>query len=129
MPVLGVQRVLRTIDKAKADKAINIAIGIDQCLDIILKKADYFCPVDKGTMKASGRKTVTGRGFGVRGTVEYGGTPETSYTIHVHENLDAKHAPPTRAKWLVAAVNATRGTCTSLLGRQFLVENPQEKTK
>jgi hypothetical protein len=63
-----------------------------------------YCPVDTGAMKASGYLEVTNTGKEPRVELGYarGGVP--FYTALQHETTDFYHEPPTRAKWLQAAV-------------------------
>lgn len=113
--VEGVGRVVRAIGKSKQDDAIRIADGIEKCCQVILKKSNYYCPVATGATRASGEVVVTGRGFGTRGLIHY----NTPYVVFVHENLQATHAAPTCAKFLERATREMRGTCASILRRQF----------
>jgi hypothetical protein len=63
-----------------------------------------YCPVDTGELKSSGYLQITD--FRGKARVEmgyaYGGQP--SYAIYVHE-MPYYHEPPTRSKWLEAAID------------------------
>jgi hypothetical protein len=116
----GVGRTIQAMQKMKNHDGRNLATGIDSCLDVILKKARTYVPYFTGALYATGRKEFQpGVGLNVKGTVEFGG-PMAPYAFVVHER-PAYHAPPTRAFYLSAAVNDTRGTCVSILRRQMKV--------
>lgn len=77
------------------------------CLDAVqptFQKSQDYCPEDTGTLKASGYTAITGRGAKARVEVGYakGGKPD--YAVYVHEITSYFHKPPTRAKWLQAAM-------------------------
>lgn len=116
MPVKveGLQRCLTAFQKTREGDSGNIAIGIQKALAVIGRKADYYCPVEYGDLRASKKEEVTGKGFGAKGIITY----TAPYAIPVHENLDATHAEPTCAKWLERAARETKGTQTSILHRQ-----------
>lgn len=75
-----------------------------QALEPAFELSKEYCPVDTGSMLASGYLEITE--FRGTPTVEIGygkgGKPE--YTTTVHENLEYKHKDPTRAKWLQTAL-------------------------
>lgn len=121
--VYGEERVIRAMKRMLADDAVNIQIGLTKCGGIILTAALKLVPRASGDLAATGKLDVTGKGMGTRVTVGFGGVAPSGkyvdYAAAVHEILGAVHAPPTRAKYLTAAVNATRGTCTALMKRQI----------
>lgn len=119
--VEGVQRVIQAGRKTKAHDGRNLAKGIQSCLQVILRKAVYYVPKDTRALEQSGRTEFTpGVGLNATGTVEFGGAA-APYAFVVHERPGVYHAPPTRAFYLSAAVNDTRGTCVSILRRQMRV--------
>lgn len=61
-------------------------------------KSQVYVPVDTGALKESGFLEVDDADQRVYMGYGYGGEP--NYTVFVHENLDAAHAAPTRAKFL-----------------------------
>lgn len=119
--VIGVQKTLRALGAARKQDAINIAIGLQKCGEILLRKSQELVPVLTGKLRASGKVTTTGSGFGAETVVSYGG-PDIPYTIFVHENLVAYHTPPTKARFLADAVNMVKGTMVSVLQRQIKVK-------
>lgn len=95
--------------ETKLSKVVNYLegdaaeIAIRAALEPIFAKSQVYVPVDTGELKASGYLEI-GRFRGrPRGVVGYapGGDPE--YAVIVHEDLEAQHDPPTRAKFLEAA--------------------------
>lgn len=75
----------------------------------IFDRSQELVPVDTGALKASGFIETRPTSNGVQVFVGYGrfGTPE--YAGFVHERLDLRHAPPTQAKYLEAAINEKLG--------------------
>lgn len=68
-------------------------------------KSQTYCPIATGAMKESGYlETVSQARGNVKVEMGYGKGGQPSYTMFVHENINAYHKPPTRAKWLQAAV-------------------------
>lgn len=66
----------------------------------IMNASKVIVPVDTGALKNSGIVMPPERtGTGVMVSLGYGGAAR-DYAIYVHENLTARHAPPTRAKFL-----------------------------
>lgn len=127
--VFGEERVLRALKKMKDGDAVKIQDGLTRCAHIILRASLKLVPRASGDLAATGRVEVSGSGMGTRAVVGYGGPAPSGnyvdYAAAVHEILTAAHAPPTRAKYLTAAVNATRGTCTALLKRQLGVSRTE----
>lgn len=82
--------------------------------------SQLYVPVDTGTLKASGKvegPTAKSR-YSLDGAITYGegglinpksGEDVESYAIYVHERTELSHAPPTRAKFVSAAIEETMG--------------------
>lgn len=81
---------------AGAREAMVKAIVLES--EIELAEAKRRCPVDTGTLRATGH-VVEPDGNSLRVRIAFGG-PAAPYAIYVHENLEAYHAPPTQAKFL-----------------------------
>lgn len=74
----------------------------------IMLASKLICPVDTGTLKASGtvyEPETTSAGVEVK--LGYGGAA-ADYAEIVHENLNAYHAPPTQAKYLEQPLNEAK---------------------
>ena len=118
--VTGIEATLQAQkNMAKAD-AINIAVGLKKCADVLLRASQKLVPVAHPrvhvvNLKEHGKATVTGVGFGAKAAVTY----DNYYAAYVHEDLEAYHKPPTQAKYLSAAVPKVRGTMTAILKRQL----------
>lgn len=98
----GLEDVQRRLERlARADTHTRaIARAIFRRENLILTPAKRDCPVDKGTLRASGTAFIPEiRGGRVTGTVGFGG-PAGSYALAVHE----RHA--TKSKFLERNFNA-----------------------
>jgi hypothetical protein len=73
------------------------------------EKSKVYCPRKTGALVNSGYASVTGTGKTPRVEVGYakGGVP--FYAVFVHEMTGFYHAPPTRSKWLQAAMTEDIG--------------------
>lgn len=121
--ITGVDAVIRAGRKMQSHDGRNLKKGVDSCLSVILRRAAELCPKDTLALVGSGEAVVVdGVGLNVQGMVMFGG-PAAPHAFVVHERTDVFHAPPTRAHYLTAAVNETRGTCTSILRRQMTVRS------
>ena len=112
-------RVLLETDlKASADaiaaKLARIAAEAPQALGAelyreaqdVIANALPITPILTGALRRSGHADepeVTGSGVSV--TLGFGGDA-APYAVYVHENLTARHAPPTQAKFLEDPLNA-----------------------
>lgn len=115
--VENLEGCIRALKKMTKQDTINIRDGVDKCLDIILRKSNYYCPVETGELRASGKKEITGTGLGTEGKVVY----TAPHAIPVHEIIEAFHASPTCAKFLERAMRESKGTCTNVMKRQIKV--------
>jgi len=113
--VEGLEVFLRAIGKAKSKDAIAVAEGLEKAANVILKKSQIYVPVESGDLKKSGHVEVEGKGMGAKATVVY----DADYAVFVHEDLEAKHTPPTCAKYVERAVRETRGTTASICKREL----------
>lgn len=66
----------------------------------VMNASKVIVPVDTGALKDSSIVMLPERtGTGVSVSMGYGGAAR-DYAVYVHENLTARHAPPTQAKFL-----------------------------
>lgn len=100
----------RLLDEALYDEATDI-----------FNKSQRLVPVATGVLRGSG--TVVGP---IRHEVliGYGGAAK-SYAVHVHENLEARHAAPTRAKFLEEPFTAALSGLDDRLARALRGEFEQ----
>lgn len=75
----------------------------------IFKESQRLVPVDTGRLKRSGFVTTRKRAGGPILQVGYGRYGQPFYAAFVHERVDIRHAPPTQAKFLEAAVMTNLG--------------------
>lgn len=99
-----------TFEEAGREIIAALKAGIYQAEIDIMYVSQTEVPVDTGTLRASGR-ALEPEQFGDRivGTIGYGygeqvnpktGELASQYAVPVHERLDVRHAPPTKAKYL-----------------------------
>ena len=68
--------------------------------NVIFNESQKIVPVDTGALRASGMVHAPKKEHNRTSVrVTYGG-PAASYALYVHENLYARHASPTQAKYL-----------------------------
>lgn len=96
--VKQLQDVLKKLG-AHATQAAKAALYQEAERIMTVSKQTYV-PIDFGNLRDTG---IVGqpeeRGSHIVVELGYGG-PSASYAIHVHENLEAQHRPPTQAKYL-----------------------------
>lgn len=75
-----------------------------EALEPTFELSQEYCPTATGRLRNSGYLEITQ--FRGVPTVEigYGRGSEPPYAATVHENVEWRHKPPTRAKWLQAAL-------------------------
>lgn len=89
-------RIRARLDAAlRAAKAEAYQFGEEVMAD---SKANYV-PVDTGLLRSSGFVQTEDRSNSFQIILGYGGAA-SGYAIHVHENLNSHHEPPTQAKYL-----------------------------
>lgn len=153
----GIQECLRVLQKVR--DSMTGEKGTRQVLLAgareILALARYYCPVDTGALRASGRIEIRdnlgprslrlwvafggkvgfvapgGEGSQDKGTANKGWRKMKDfapahlqgqvvyYAVYVHENMFARHAPPTQAKFLERAVRESVDRLSYVLGREF----------
>ncbi len=80
-------------------------------LQPIFDESQRLVPVDTGDLKLSGFIEVRTTKSGITSAgIGYGRYGKPFYTVFVHERVDLRHAPPTQAKFLEAAVNTKLNT-------------------
>lgn len=75
-------------------------------------------PVDLGVLQSSGHVTLPEwAGHQVTISIVYGGA-SANYAVYVHEDLEARHDPPTKAKYLEDPVSRASMTMAARLGER-----------
>lgn len=116
--VLGTDRVLVNLQQEGQGAIAAVAAALYEEGERIMGEAKRLCPVDTGTLRASGHvsePTVT-PGDGVIVLLGFGG-PAADYAVYVHERLDVHH-PNGQAKFLsMPAEAAAAGMNTRVAAR------------
>jgi len=122
LEIKGLDNVFNNINKVIAECVDLSKIGLEKVGDDILRDSQIECPVSnkptKGTLKRTGKKYTTSfSGFHVC-EIKYGG-PEAPYALYVHEDLEAQHVPPTKAKFLEDPYNRHLSTFVAKIAREL----------
>jgi len=75
-----------------------------EALEPTFEKSQKYVPVDTGDLKESGFLQVVKTRSGAFVSMGYGLGGRPPYSVFVHEDLEASHKPPTRAKFLQSAL-------------------------
>lgn len=94
--VTGVAQALKRLHVAKGETARGMERGLTKAALRLLALSQRVVPVDTGNLKGSGFVRKQGSGFSTECMVGY----STDYAVFVHENLEARHAPGTYAKFV-----------------------------
>jgi hypothetical protein len=95
--ISGVNNILGNIKKYKNITARNTRNGLVKGGLFLQRESQMVVPVDLDILKPSAdTRNVGGPGFTADVVVSY----TTEYAVYVHENLDARHKPGKRAKYL-----------------------------
>ena len=74
-----------------------VSVALQRVLEEILTESKKICPVKTGYLRGSGYVSEPIIGYGqILTTIGY----SAEYAWWVHENLEANHHPPTKAKFL-----------------------------
>jgi len=73
-------------------------------------KSQEYCPHKTGVLKDSGYLEIVGFRGQPRVEMGYGKGGVPRYAVLVHEMVEVPHAPPTRSKFLEAAINEDYGS-------------------
>lgn len=131
MAELGEMGAVTTAFQAQLDVAMKhvgdaALAGAVATARAILDRALYYCPVQTGRLRGTGRlgdPEVSGGGALGYATVSvpitFGG-PDAPYAVQVHENTDMPHRPPTRSKFLEAATMEEASGALKAMGEAAL---------
>ena len=100
----------RALAKMEIEAIPYVASALYGVAEEIMTASKDIVPVDTGNLKSTGHvQPPVIRGRAVEVTLGYGGTSakggEVGYAWYVHENEDAHHEPPTKAKFLEEPIN------------------------
>ena len=76
---------------------------VRNALEPVFLKSQEYVPVSSGVLKETGQLRVEQTGDAIEGSITYG-DPRAWYAAIVHEYVWLNHEPPTRAKYLQAAL-------------------------
>ncbi len=101
------QNMLKVIEAVQGATPEAIRFGLQP----IFEESQRLVPVDTGRLKRSGYVQVRteSRSGRVRAEIGYGLAGKPRYAGFVHEMVHIRHAAPTQAKFLEAAVNSKLG--------------------
>lgn len=111
MKVTGVKNVVRNMDGATKRVGVGLHQGLVATGLFIQRESQILCPIEFGLLRNSAFTRATGEGAFTE--VEVGYT--AGYAVYVHENLDARHAPGTSAKFLEIPVKQYRPEMLKLI--------------
>ena len=125
MPLIitGIRETISALKKTVAGDTVKVAAGLEQCARELLALSRFYVPKDTWALHDSGRVVTTGHGFAARSTVEYGGAPHghddviVDYAHVVHNDLNARHDPPTQAMYLARASVELMPRFAQIMGR------------
>lgn len=98
---LAERRLARIIKKIEGATPEALLYALEPMFD----KSWMYTPVATGALKLSGELEAEQTRWGATAVIRYGADGDPKYTIFVHEMVEYQHAPPTRAKFLEAAMN------------------------
>lgn len=108
-----------------------LAVALERTAAEIMLEADVLVPKDTETLRESarlftprieGNRLIVEMGFGFGGAINpKTGNPVDQYTVPVHEIVEAKHAPPTSAKFLEIPLFAKAGRMESELAAELRI--------
>lgn len=88
---------------------------IYEALEPTLELSLVYCPIDTGALRASAYLEITEFRGKPRVELGYARGSDPEYAVAVHENLEWRHEPPTRSKFLQAAVDEDIGNIEARL--------------
>lgn len=113
MKVLNVKRVVNGLKKREKFLASGFSDGLKIGGLLIQAASQKQTPIEFGPLRNSHRTESTGRGFDTRVEVSC----QAAYAIYVHEDMTARHAPGTNAKFLERAAREKSKEVVTLVKR------------
>ncbi len=90
--VLHGPRLVHKLKALRTKIPRKVAQGVVRAAQFLLEKSQEIVPVDTGELKESGHIETTKNSAAV--------VYEAEHAVIVHEDLDARHEPPTQAKYV-----------------------------
>ena len=110
--VRNYQKFVNHVENVSADIMI-------EALQPTFHLSQTYTPKLTGALRLSGYVEATHRGKMPRVEIGYGKHGSPDYAAIVHEKVEYRHAPPTRSKFLEAAMNETVGELRNRLIAQY----------
>ena len=106
-------QITLSLDRLAADTRGQVEGGLQLAAEHILAQATELVPIEGGTLQRSG--TVSIVAAGQTAAVSY----DTPYAVRQHEEINWKHDPGRRAKFLEAPMNdpQTQQDCRQILAQ------------
>lgn len=109
----SLRRAIRGLQLARSKTAETMNEKVFKFCQAVLRRSNFYCPVDTGVLRRSGE--VVKRGG--KGLQRYEVRYTAPYAIYVHEDMTKKHAEPTQAKFLERAVQEMAVDFTAKYGK------------
>lgn len=111
--IVGYKTFIRNLHKSRERWARGIAKGLKVAGTFIQRKSQEIVPVDTGKLKGSARTVnAGGSGFFREDIVVF---YKTDYAVLVHEDLDMRHKPGKKAKYLEEPSRKHRDDCIQII--------------
>lgn len=104
--ITGINKVIANMKIASSLSVSRIAINLKKAGLFIQRESQKIVPVDLNNLKPSARTDSKGQGSNTDVIVHYGAGAD--YAVFVHEDLDARHKPGKRAKFLESVIKEKR---------------------
>lgn len=117
--VKGTKELQRALEKLGKQALPEAGKALYAEAELIMTDSKKQCPVDTGTLRSTGYvEQPEASGDQVTVQMGYGG-PAAPYAIWVHERLDLRHNPPTKAKFLEDPVKAAAPKLPARLAKRL----------
>ena len=112
----NIDRVLRQWTDYKDGIMDGVVEAQRELANRVLARAIVYCPRETGALRASGKLAAEKREPALTSIDVVFGGPEAPHATIVHEDLSARHDPPTQAKYLERAVDEIAPEMTLRIG-------------
>lgn len=96
--------VMKELQRWIEHMEVESAAVLEEALRPTFEKSQMYVPEDTGLLKSSGYLETTQTSQGARVEIGYSRNGIAAYGVFVHEIVEYEHEPPTRAKFLQAAL-------------------------
>lgn len=94
----GYEKLLNTLSTTEVETLLDaIELEIEDTAALVFSESQLEVPVDTGLLKSTGKiQPIQRNDDGIETAITY----TTDYALWVHERLEIRHKPPTKAKYL-----------------------------